>query len=106
MAEGQPLDGSEEVPKLLAVVVAALERHTAEQARMHTQSLEMNRRQLELAEETNRAYRKSLELQEAAAKRYENRLAEQKRQQPWALAILAVIVIVMLVALTLTRHAR
>ena len=106
MVEEQRIIGSEESSELLARVAAALEHQTAEQARMHTQSLELSRRNLELTEANHLAWLRSLELQEAAAKRYENRLAEQKRQQPWALGILALMVMALLALLLLAHHTR
>ena len=105
MAEEQ-LSSSEDMPKSLAKVAAALEQHIAAQTRMHEQSVELSRRHLELAEASNVAYRKSLELQETNAKRYENRLAEQKQQSKWALVILAVMAIGLVIVVLLTGHTQ
>ncbi len=107
MAEEQQAGQLAETLRLLAQVVAAQERHTAEQERMQQQHLEAAQRSLSLAEKNALLYEKAIEQQIASSqrseKRYQERLADQKRQQRWALVTLAALLIGLLLAVSLTH---
>ena len=99
------MDASEETLRLLAEALSAFARQMAEQNRLREQGLALEERRLEVAEETNRLYLRSVEQQEANGRDYRQRLAESPKQQRRALVVLAVILILALVVLALLPTA-
>jgi|GEM_PF-4071582 len=81
-----------EAEETLARAVTALERHLVEQNelraesnRLYEQHLALERRRIELAEESNRLYLRSVTQQEESGRNYKQRLVEQRKASHWAL---------------------
>ena len=98
----------EEMPQSLVQAVAALEQHLVEQNklqaetnRLYEQRLDLERKRLELGEEANHLYLRSVAQFEENGQRYNQRLVEQRSSGRWALAILVVLVVVLLVFFSL-----
>ena len=64
-----------EAEETLARAVTALERHLA-----------LEHRRIELAEESNRLYLRSVTQQEESGRNYKQRLVEQRKASRWALS--------------------
>ena len=90
----------EELPQSLVQAITALERHLVEQNklqaetnRLYEQRLALEGKRLELAEETNHLYLRSVAQQEDNGQSYKKRLSEQRVASRWALVILALLLV-------------
>ena len=105
-----------EAEETLARAVTALERHLVEQNelraesnRLYEQHLALEHRRVELAEESNRLYLRSVTQQEENGRNYKQRLVEQRKASRWALVILALLLVGLFVFTALfpaAHHAR